>query len=351
MKSQYVNQITHGDCIQFLPKLDADSIDLFLSDIPYGIAIDDWDVLHNNTNSALLGQSPAQIGKKAFLRRGKPINGWSSADRNIGKEYQEWCYSWTSLLFPLMKEGASLFVFGARRTLHRAINAFEDSGFLLRDILAWKKPSAYHRAQRLAIVLERRGLDKEAKQWEGWRLGNLAPIYEPIAWFFKPYKITITDNILKNKVGAINIEECKINGSSPTNLLEFGFSESEERVHDAQKPISLFEFLIKLSTREGQVILDPFIGSGTTALAAKRLGREFIGFEIDEAYCLRAQDRLKEIQTGYRNKRSPTNLSLFDSSDTKPKYKPRKKSIKYSLTKKRPRNGKLKNGPLDLTRS
>ena len=51
------------------------------------MGLDDWDVLHDNTNSALLGQSPAQAGKSAFKRRGKPINGWSQADRNIGREY------------------------------------------------------------------------------------------------------------------------------------------------------------------------------------------------------------------------------------------------------------------------
>jgi len=351
MNTEYLNRIIQGDCIELLPKLEPESIDLFLSDIPYGIGLDEWDVLHNNTNSALLGQSPAQIGKKAFQRRGKPINGWSSADRNIGKEYQEWCNSWAQLLFPVMKEGASLFVFGHRRTLHRAINAFEDSGFLLRDILAWKKPSAHHRAQRFAIVLERRGLEKEAKEWEGWRLGNLAPIYEPIAWFFKPYKITITDNILKNKVGAINVEDCKINGSSPTNLLEFGFSDSEKRVHDAQKPISLFEFLIKLTTLEGQIVLDPFMGSGTTAIAAKRLGRQFIGFEIQADYCKQAQERIDQAHIGYQSKRSPTNLSLFDSGTTKSKGKPKKNSIKYPLTKKHPKNAKSKKGLLHITGS
>lgn len=349
MNSQYLNHITHADCIEYLPKLDSESIDLFLSDIPYGIGIDNWDVLHNNTNSALLGQSPAQIGKKAFQRRGKPINGWSSADRNIGKEYQEWCYRWTQLLFPIMKEGASVFVFGARRTLHRAINAFEDSGFLLKDILAWKKPSAHHRAQRFSIVLERRGLEIDAKQWEGWRLGNLAPIYEPIAWFFKPYKITITDNILKNKVGAINLEECKISGASPTNLLEFGFSESESRIHDAQKPISLFEFLIKLTTIKGQVVLDPFMGSGTTAIAAKRLGRQFIGFEISKQYLHQAQERLEHTNTIYRSKRSPENLSLFENADAKPQDKLTKKAVKYPTRKKHSKNGKSKKGLLHIT--
>lgn len=294
MTVEYINKITNANCLDHLGKLEDESIELFLSDIPYGIGLDDWDVLHNNTNSAYLGSSPAQNGKSGFKRRGKPINGWSSADRNIGKEYQQWCESWTKLIFPKMKEGSTAFVFGARRTLHRVINAFEDSGFLLKDVLAWKKPSAYHRAARISKVFEKRGLEDESEKWAGWRLGNLAPIYEPIAWFIKPYKMTITDNILKNGVGAINVEDCKINGSSPTNLLEFGFTSNEERIHEAQKPIALIEFLIRLTSRENQIVLDPFIGSGTTAVAAKNLKRNFIGFEINKDYYSKALNRLTE---------------------------------------------------------
>ncbi|NLO18985.1 MAG: site-specific DNA-methyltransferase [Ignavibacteria bacterium] len=294
MNDNYLNKIINDDCLNHLSNLEESSIDLFLSDIPYGICLDDWDVLHNNTNSALLGTSPAQNGKNGFKRRGKPINGWSSADRNIGKEYQEWVQKWSDMVFPIMKEGAFQFVFGARRTIHRVVNAFENSGFLLKDILAWKKPSAHHRAQKFTNILRNRGLEEELEVWNGWRLGNLAPIYEPIAWFFKPYKITITDNILKHGVGAINTEECKINGSNPTNLLEFGFSKNENKLHEAQKPLELIEFLIKLTTRENQIVLDPFIGSGTTALAAKRLKRNFIGFEINEGYCNTAIERVDD---------------------------------------------------------
>ena len=273
-----MNKITLGDCLNFVPKLTDNSIDLFLSDIPYGISLDDWDVLHNNTNSALLGKSPAQEGKSGFKRRGKPINGWAQSDRNIGLEYQEWCQNWATKIYPKMKKGSFLFVFGARRTIHRVINAFEDSGFLLKDTLAWKKPSAHHRAQRVSIVLERRGLTEEAEKWKGWRLGNLAPIWEPVAWFMKPYKIggTITDNILENEVGAMNIDECRLNGSSPTNLLEFGFTKDEIRIHEAQKPIDLIEYLIRLTTQENQIVLDPFMGSGTTAVAAKLLNADLL---------------------------------------------------------------------------
>jgi site-specific DNA-methyltransferase (adenine-specific) len=289
---QFINKITQGDCIEFLPQISAESIHLFLSDIPYGIGLDDWDVLHNNTNSAYLGQSPAQKGKSGFKRRGKPINGWNAADRHIVKEYQDWCLKWAEMVFPIMKRGGSLFVFGARRTIHRAIVSLEDAGFLLRDILIWKKPSAHHRSQRLEIVLNRRGEKELALKWRGWRLGNLAPIYEPIAWMFKPYQRTITDNVIENEVGAMNIAASLINGKSPTNILEFGFKKNQKRIHEAQKPIALMEYLIQLTTIENQIVLDPFIGSGTTAIACQNLNRRFIGFELNPNHYSGAVHRL-----------------------------------------------------------
>lgn len=295
MTRQFLDLITTGDCIDYLPQLDDNSIDLLLSDIPYGIGLDSWDVLHDNTNSALLGQSPAQIGKSGFKRRGKPIRGWSAADKRIPKEYQEWCYKWASLVYPKMKDGASVFIFCARRTMHRAIFALEDSGFLVKDILIWEKGTAHHRAQKLSGILQKRGLHDEAEKWHGWRLGNLAPIWEPVVWLFKPYDHTITDNVLAHQVGAINTEAVQINGKSPTNLLRIDFADDEERIHEAQKPVALLEFLVKLTTRENQIVLDPFAGSGSTAVACKRLNRRFISFEINEDYAQTARLRLDQL--------------------------------------------------------
>lgn len=312
MNVDYLDKITLADCVDHIPRLEDESIHLLLSDIPYGISLDDWDVLHGNTNSALLGSSPAQEGKSGFKRRGKPINGWSQSDRNIGLEYQEWCHKWSSQVYRKMKPGSYAFIFGARRTIHRVINAFEDSGFLLKDILAWKKGSAHHRAQRVSIVMGRRNLEKEAEEWEGWRLGNLAPIWEPIALFMKPYTIggTITDNILEHKVGALNLEACSINGVSPTNLLDFPFKRNEGRLHEAQKPIELIQYLIKLTTCEGQVVLDPFMGSGTTAVAASSLCRQFIGFESNPEYHKNSLLRLDNSR-GTRVKAFETQEALF----------------------------------------
>ncbi len=288
---QYLDEITLGDCMQHLQNLPEESIHLCVSDIPYGINLAEWDVLHNNTNSALLGQSPAQIGKSGFKRRGKPINGWNAADRNIPREYQAWCSQWTDLLFPILKEGASVFIFGARRTLHRAIVAFEESGFLLRDVLAWEKPNAHHRAQSLENLIRNRGLPDVADKWVGWKVGNLAPMWEPIAWFFKPYRHTMLDNVLDHEVGAMNIDECLVDGHSPTNVLRFGY-ETGDRLHETQKPLALIEYLVKLTTREGQLVLDPFIGSGTTAVAARNGGRHFVGYEIQPEFWQIATNRL-----------------------------------------------------------
>ena len=298
--NEFIDKITLGDCRDFLPKVLPASVHLFLSDIPYGIGLDEWDVLHDNTNSAYLGQSPAQRGKSGFKRRGKPIRGWNAADRNIVREYEQWCFDWAQLVYPILKKGASLLVFGARRTIHRAIVALEDAGFILRDVLIWKKPSAHHRSQRMEIVLKRRGEKELTEKWQGWRLGNLAPIYEPIAWMFKPYDRTITDNVIENEVGAMNIEACLIDGKSPTNILEFGFRNDEEKVHEAQKPVGLMEYLIKLTTRETQIVLDAFMGSGTTAIACRNLNRRFIGFEINSTYYNAA---IKRLQTETRQLR------------------------------------------------
>lgn len=179
-----------------------------------------------------------------------------------------------------------------------------------------EKNSAHHRAQRVSIVLERRGLTEEARKWEGWRIGNLAPIWEPIAWFMKPYTIggTITDNILENEVGAMNIDECRLNGSSPTNMLEFGFEKKETRIHEAQKPLALIEYLIKLTTQKNQLVLDPFMGSGTTAVAAMKLKRNFIGFESNPDFHSKSLERVAKISANKLKELPLFQQTIFDKN-------------------------------------
>ena len=77
----------------------------------------------------------------------------------------------------------------------------------------------------------------------------------------------------------------------PTSILEIG-SEGKP-IHPTQKPVALFEYLIKTYTNEGELVLDNCIGSGTTAIAAINTNRNFIGFELDEKYYEIANERIK----------------------------------------------------------
>jgi len=289
------NNIYQGDSIALISKVESESVHLILSDIPYGIGADGWDVLHDNKNSAYLGSSPAQKNAGAiFQRRGKPINGWSEADRAIPKQYQDWCSKWAPEWHRVLKPGATAFIFAGRRFAHRCVCAMEDSGFSFKDSLAWIRPQAPHRAQRLSAVFSRRGNLLAADNWKGWKVGNLRPTYEPILWFTKPYKIgaTIADNALKHGVGVFNEEAYLRYLNDPENVIRRGMESGEGGLHPTQKPVRLMHILIELTTREGQLVLDPFAGSGSTLVAAKALGRRYLGFEAASEYVRVCKGRL-----------------------------------------------------------
>ncbi|MEN9434528.1 MAG: hypothetical protein RLZZ422_2117, partial [Pseudomonadota bacterium] len=145
--------------------LPTQSMHLILSDIPYGIGAEDWDVLHDNKNAAYLGTSPSQLkAGSVFKKRGKPINGWSSADRHISKDYYDWCMTWTPDWLRVLKPGGSVIIFAGRRYAHRCIAAMEDAGFSFKDMFAWMRQRAPHRAQRLSVVYKRRGDELNAQQ-------------------------------------------------------------------------------------------------------------------------------------------------------------------------------------------
>lgn len=297
-----MSEVICGDSIKEIKKIPSHSIHLILSDIPYGICAADWDILHNNSNSALLGKSPAQEKSSVFRTRGKPLNGWSEADKQIPVEYYEWCSSWASEWLRVLKPGASCFVFAGRRYSHRCICALEDAGFIFKDMIAWEKESAAHRAQNVSAVFQRRNDPVSEEKWTGWKLGNLRPLFEPILWFMKPYKIggTLTDNIKDYELGAYNetaIKNNPLNNSGIeicSNIIKCKTEKTDHGLHPAQKPVSLMKYLIGMTTIEGQIVLDPFCGCGSTLIAAHELGRDYIGIEQSKEYCSIIQQRLSE---------------------------------------------------------
>jgi len=292
-----VSQVCEGDSVDLIKSVPTSSVHLILSDIPYGIGADEWDVLHDNTNSALLGSSPAQEKAGAiFKKRGKPLNGWSEADREIPKQYYDWCMTWAPEWMRVLKPGGSAIVFAGRRMSHRCVAAMEDSGFTYKDMLAWVRERAAHRAQRLSVVFERRGDLGNRDKWEGWKVGNLRPTFEPILWFVKPYPIgtTIADNVLIHGIGGFNEQALLRFQRDPNNVILCGMDKGEGGLHPTQKPIRLMRALIELTTTEDQLVLDPFCGSGTTLAAAQAAKRRYLGFEQDSEYARIAIERLEE---------------------------------------------------------
>ncbi|WCK57742.1 site-specific DNA-methyltransferase (plasmid) [Aneurinibacillus sp. Ricciae_BoGa-3] len=278
--------LIHGDSREELKSLEPNSIDIVLSDIPYNISFDEWDVLHQNKNSALLGSSPAQLKNASFKKRGKPINGWSKDDRNASYEYYEWCRSWIKELYRVTKEGSPILLFSSRRYLHRVASALEDEGFVIRDILIWEKDKAHKKAQRVQKVLERRGMHDT--QFDNYRIGNLAPIFEPILFAMKPYKGTLTDCILRDRIGGFYCPDGKI----PDN--KFVYPANRKNVfHPTEKPVGLIKNILEVfSLDESHVILDPFMGGGSIPLGAKEMNRGFVGIEKQRTFFQTAYGRV-----------------------------------------------------------
>lgn len=302
-----INKIIKGDSLQILKSMDDNFVDAIVSDIPYGISYEEWDVLHSNTNSALLGASVAQIKAGGiFKHRGKPLNGWSEADKKIAKEYQTWCGCWASDWLRVLKPGASAFVFAGRRMAPRCICALEDAGFTFKDMIAWIKDKAPHRAQRVSVIFNRRGDVENEEKWRGWRVGNLRPIFEPILWFVKPYTLggTLADNIRDYGVGGFNDKAWQNYNENRSNTIQVTSKSSDHGLHPTQKPIELLKALIELTTTENQLVLDPFCGSGSTLLAAYELKRNYIGIECNAKYAEIANERLG-------NAKCIQNLDLF----------------------------------------
>ena len=298
------NILFNEDSISGVKKLPENSVHAIISDIPYGIGYDDWDILHSNSNSALGGKSEAQEKSALFKRRGKPLNGWSEADKKIPLEYQEWVEEWAPAWFDVLKPGGTVFIFAGRRYAHRVIVAFEEAGFTFKDMIAWERDKAPHRAQRVSSVFERRGDSDNSEKWNGWRMANLRPIFEPILWFQKPYPIgtTIADNVVNNGVGAWNeqaLAEYNLNNGllNQSNLIKVSVTKHDRGLHVTQKPIELMKLLVDLVTQEGQTVLDPFAGSGTTLLAAEMLNRRYIGYEVNKDIYDIASKRLSNFQT------------------------------------------------------
>lgn len=136
--------------------------------------------------------------------------------------------------------------------------------------------------------------------WGGSTNKRFAPRYEFVFWFVKD-KDNYTFNLDDVKVPALNYrpDRYKSQLKNPTDVWRISMVSGnfEERTgHPAQYPEELIERIIKTGSNPGDVIMDPFMGSGTTAVVAKKLGRHYLGYEVVKEYCDMAEERLKRVE-------------------------------------------------------
>lgn len=128
-----------------------------------------------------------------------------------------------------------------------------------------------------------------------WVKNNIAPTQDAEEGFKKMYAQQYETLF---HLRADKGDDRELNGDSSPNVLEYDIPKDEERWHDSQKPIGLWEEVITNSTGTGETIMDPFAGSGSSLLAAKNTGRHYIGLEKSEDYESRFKKELRKIEDG-----------------------------------------------------
>jgi len=159
--------------------------------------------------------------------------------------------------------------------------------------------------------------EKLNKKFKGWKTPQVKSCHEPIAMAQKPLQETYLKNSMKYNVSLINtnVKQGLYKDMFASNIMTSEYiSHKVDKVflvgkpkedekgsfnnHKTVKPLSLFKYLINLTTRKNSIILDPFIGSGTTAVACEEIGRKFIGIEINKQYINIANKRLTSLKRG-----------------------------------------------------
>ena len=259
------NSVIHGDCLQVIKELPNHFVDLLIVDPPYNL---------------------------------NKIYSSSSFKKMSATEYQNWLEIWISLIPRVLKTDASIYI-----------------------CCDWScSPMIYNVASKYFCVINRITWEREKGRGA---LKNWKNCSEDI-WYFSNGdnpKFNLDSVKLKRRVIAPYREngvpkdwqdtaEGKFRFTSPSNLwtdLTVPFwSMPENTEHPTQKPEKLIAKLVLASSDEGNMVFDPFLGSGTTAVVAKKLGRRFLGVEVEWEYCLISQKRInmasdnKRIQ-GYEN--------------------------------------------------
>ena len=300
-----VNTIELISCLDGMKKLPENSIDMVCTDPPYfldGLG-NDWDKskLDKKGASTVVGNLPKGM----------------KFDRKQSRKFYEFYSEVSKEIFRVLKPGGAFVSFSSPRLYHSMTMAVEESGFEIRDMLAWVYTQSQVKAFSQDHIIEkdktksREQKDNLKELCKDWRTPQLKPAIEPMCLAVKPIEGRYIDNFEKYGTGLLNTsDETKVDGKFPSNVITTQeevldkvflvkkpskVEKGNFNTHLSVKPVELVEHLIKLFTKEKSVVLDPFMGSGTTAVAAINSNRNYMGFDINQEYIDISNNRVLSV--------------------------------------------------------
>lgn len=225
---ELLNKVLHGDCLEWMPQIEDESIQLMLTDPPYNVS--------------------RKSNFHTMKRRGVNFGEWDEGFDQI---------KWLEIACDKVKKGGSVVVFNDYKNIGVMKETLENKGFTIKEMLIWHKTNPMPRNRDRLYVTS-----IEIALWAVKGKG----------WVFNRQRETYENAIFKSPI--VN---------------------HKQRHHPTQKPLNVIEELVRIHSNENDVVLDCFLGSGTTAIAAINTNRNFIGIEKEWEYCEIANRRIEEI--------------------------------------------------------
>jgi len=251
--------VLDGDCLELMARLPAASIDLVFADPPYNLQLNGE--LHRPDNSRVDGVGEAWDKFAGFA------------------DYDRFTREWLGACRRLLKPAGALWVIGTYHNIFRIGALVQDLGFWILNDVVWRKANPM-------------------PNFRGRRFTNA---HETLLWCARAQDARYTFNYEAMK--ALN-EDLQMRSDwlialcgGPERLR----AGDGKKAHPTQKPEALLHRVLLASTRPGDIVLDPFFGTGTTGAVARRLGRRFIGIERDPAYARLARRRIAAVTPAPRD--------------------------------------------------
>ena len=278
--------LINGDCRTHIDSMPDNSVHLAVTDPPYFLdGLDEgWRKGSAKQNAdQVIGRLP--VGMKFDTQQGLKLGSFIEGIA-------------TKMLRVLMP-GSFAVMFSQPRLSHRMAVGIEDAGFEIRDMFAWQfTRNAQGKSFSMDHFIDKMDISELEKvclkrSMENRHTPQLRPQFETIILAQKPKQGTHVENWIKYQTGLFDTSQ-SWGSNSPTTVMYLDKTEKDwYNTHLTVKPVRLIEHLVALFSVEGQVVLDPFLGSGTTAVACMNKKRNCIGIEINPEYFSIAKTRIE----------------------------------------------------------